>query len=638
MFGIVNLVNKDSNMETSLRRNDDEERQHLIHDLNERVKELTALHQTAKLLQDESSSLPHLLQEIVALLPPAWQYPEVTAARIRFGDIEFKTKGFVISLWSQQVEFSAGTMKGEIEVVYTEQRPPADIGPFAREEASLISSLAEMISSALNRRYIQKALAESEEVFRTLAETVTAGIYIYRDGGFIYVNPSAEKMSGYSREELLRMNVLDLVHPSFQENVRERIIRRDLGWQSAARHEDKIITKGGEERWMDVSAAGAKFHGEPAVIVTAFDITSRKRAEEELQRSEERYRTLFETSPDAVAVFDAEMKLTMTNERAAGLYGLTRAKELLGKSLYEFIAPEDRERVKSLIEEMQRSGKLVVFECTGLRSDQTRFDLETRASLIDGGPASVLTVTTDISQRKLAEKALKSSQEQLRALSAKAQSAREEEGTRIAREIHDELGGGLTGLKWELESIDTALTNNSGSSIPEVRKQIKLMTGLIESTINTVRRISSELRPGVLDDLGLVAALEWHAQQFQKRTGLTVHWHSDLEQTQLSREGATAVFRIFQEVLTNVLRHSRAENVYVMLHEIENELELEVRDDGRGITEDEQRHTRSLGLLGMKERALLVGGEVSIKGIEGKGTTVLVRVPLGADIPAKLLA
>ncbi|HEY6806354.1 MAG TPA: PAS domain S-box protein [Pyrinomonadaceae bacterium] len=625
-------------METSLREKVEEERRHLIHDLNERVKELTALHESARLLQDESISLPHLLQEIVALLPPAWQYPEVTAARIRFGDIEFKTKGFAISLWSQQVEFSAGNMKGEIEVVYTEQRPPADIGPFATEEASLINSLAEMISSALNRRYIQKALAESEEVFRTLAETISAGIYIYRDGRFIYVNPSAEKMSGYSREELLKMDVLHLVHPSFQNDVRERILRRDLGWQSAARHEDQIVTKSGEVRWMDVSAAGAKFHGEPAVIVTAFDITSRKRAEEELQRSEERYRTLFETSPDAVAVFDAEMKLTMTNERAASLYGLTRARELLGKSLYQFIAPEDRERVRSLIEEMQRNGKLVVFECTGLRCDQTRFDLEMRASLIDDGLASVLTVTTDISQRKLAEKALKVSQEQLRALSAKAQSAREEEGTRIAREIHDELGGALTGLKWELESIDTALTINDGASIPEVRKQIKLMTGLIESTINTVRRISSELRPGVLDDLGLVAALEWHAQQFQKRTGLRIHWESDLEHAQLSLEEATAVFRIFQEVLTNVLRHSRAENVYVKLHEIENYLELEVRDDGRGITEDEQRHTRSLGLLGMKERALLVGGEVSIKGTEGKGTTVLVRVPLDAAVPANSIA
>jgi PAS domain S-box-containing protein len=614
------------------RKHVEEEKRQLIHDLGERVKELTALHQTAKLLQDESISLPHLLQEIVALLPPAWQFPEVTAARIRFGDFEFMTKGFVVSLWSQQVEFSAGDTKGEIEVVYTEARPPQDIGPFVKEEASLINSLAEMISSALNRRYIQRALAESEEVFRTLAETVSAGIYIYRDSKFIYVNPTAESMSGYSRDELLKMSVLDLVHPSFRDDVRERVMKRALGWQTPARNEDKVLTKSGEERWMDVSAAGTKFRGEPAVIVTTFDVTSRKRAEEELQRSEERYRTLFDTSPDAVGVFDADMHLLMSNERAASLYGFTGANELIGKSLYDFIAPEDRERVRELIAEIQKTGKLAVFECTGLRRDNTRFDLETRATLIpnvDGGAPSVLTVKTDITQRKQAEKALKSSQDQLRALSAKAQSAREEEGTRIAREIHDELGGALTGLKWDLEGIDTSLKDeNAKSTIADVRKQIKSMTGLIESTIDTVRRISSELRPGVLDDLGLVAAIEWQAQQFQKRTGLKVDWKTDLDNTEVSRDGATAVFRIFQEVLTNVLRHSRASNITVKLNEIDHHLELEVADDGRGITEDEQKNTTSLGLLGMKERALLVGGEVSIKGTTGKGTTVIVRIPL----------
>jgi PAS domain S-box-containing protein len=614
------------------RKQVEEEKRDLIHDLGERVKELTALHQTAKLLQDETISLPHLLQEIVALLPPAWQYPEVTAARIRFGDVEFKTRGFMVSLWSQQVEFTAGNMTGEIEVVYTEKRPPEDIGPFLKEESNLIQSLAEMISSALNRRYIQKALAESEEVFRTLAETVTAGIYIYRDGNIIYVNPAAEKLSGYSREELLTMSVLDVVHPDFREKVKERIKTRALGWQAPTRDEDKIVTKSGEERWVDVSAAGTRFRGEPAVIVTAFDITWRKRTEQELQRSEERYRTLFETSPDAVNVFDAEMRLLMTNERGASLYGFEHADDLVGRSAYDFIAAEEREWVKPIIDEIQKTGKLAVFESTGLRRDNTRFDVETRATLIpnvDGGSPSVLTVKTDITQRKLAEKALKASQEQLRALSAKAQSAREEEGTRIAREIHDELGGALTGLKWDLEGIDTSLMETNGKSkVPEVRKQIRSMTGLIESTINTVRRISSELRPGVLDDLGLVAAIEWQAQQFQKRTGLKVHWESDLDHAAVKRDAATAVFRIFQEVLTNVLRHSRAQNIFVSLNEVDGYLELGVRDDGRGITEDEQKNTRSLGLLGMQERALLVGGEVSIKGAKGKGTTVTVRIPV----------
>jgi len=332
----------------------------------------------------------------------------------------------------------------------------------------------------------------------------------------------------------------------------------------------------------------------------------------------------------------------MANERGVSLWGFKNGDEQIGRSAYDFIAPEDRDRLKALIEEIQRTGKLAVFESTGLRSDQTRFDLETRATLIpntEGQPPSVLTVNTDITNRKIAEKALKASEEQLRALSAKAQSAREEEGTRIAREIHDELGGALTGLKWDLEGIETSLMSANGSpTIADVRKRIISMTGLIESTINTVRRISSELRPGVLDDLGLVAAIEWQAQQFQRRTGLKLHWETDLDNAEVSRDGATAVFRIFQEVLTNILRHSRAKNIYVKLFEIDQSLELEVTDDGRGITDDEQQNTRSLGLLGMKERALLVEGEVSIKGAQGKGTRVLVRIPLSQDIESETVA
>src|SRR4030095_7444492 len=234
----------------------------------------------------------------------------------------------------------------------------------------------------------------------------------------------------------------------------------------------------------------------------------------------------------------------------------------------------------------------------------------------------VIVTFFDITARKRAE-------EQLRALSAKVQSTREQEGTRIAREIHDELVGALTGLKWALEGIDSRLGDSNGDlTILDVRKRISTMTGLIEGTINTVRRISSELRPGLLDDLGLVAAIEWQGQQFQLRTGIEVHWETAIDNVEVGRDGATAVFRIFQEVLTNVLRHSQASNVYVKLQTPDDHIELEVRDDGRGITEREQGNTRSLGLLGMKERALLVGGEVTIAGAEGKGTTVVVRVPV----------
>jgi signal transduction histidine kinase len=230
----------------------------------------------------------------------------------------------------------------------------------------------------------------------------------------------------------------------------------------------------------------------------------------------------------------------------------------------------------------------------------------------------------DPTQRQQEQDEFYRSSEQLRELSARLQSIREEERAQIARAIHDELGQTLTGLKMDVAWLQRHLDQQQ----PVLLEKTQAMSSLIDATIQTVRRISTELRPGILDDLGLAATIEWQLQEFQTRTGIESKLISAPEETTLADDRATAVFRIFQEILTNVARHAQATRVEVSLEETTAFLTLQVRDDGRGITESEIRSPKSIGLLGMQERVRLWAGEIHFHGTPGKGTTIIVRLPL----------
>jgi signal transduction histidine kinase len=201
---------------------------------------------------------------------------------------------------------------------------------------------------------------------------------------------------------------------------------------------------------------------------------------------------------------------------------------------------------------------------------------------------------------------------------------REEERTAIAREIHDVLGQALTALKMDVTWIGARAPADAPAAL---RQKLSAMSGLIDDTIVTVRRIATSLRPGVLDDLGLAAAVEWQTQEFEQRTGIPCTLRTHVDDAAFDPAMSTALFRILQESLTNVARHSRAHLVAVTLEHSGTDVVLEVRDDGIGITPADAANARSIGLAGMRERALLVGGRLLISGTEGAGTTVRVRVP-----------
>ncbi len=229
-------------------------------------------------------------------------------------------------------------------------------------------------------------------------------------------------------------------------------------------------------------------------------------------------------------------------------------------------------------------------------------------------------------KRRRAEDKLGSSPQQLRALSARVQAVREEERKRISREVHDELGQSLTAIKMDL----TWVTNRLIGAEEPIRKRIESALRLIDETIQSVRRIAAELRPGVLDDLGLSAAIEWQAQEFQTRTGIICQLlPAPLEDISLDSERATATFRIFQEVLSNIAQHAHATHVQVRLVRSSESVILEVQDNGRGISDEQISNPKSLGLLGIRERTLRLGGHFAVLGEEGRGTTVIVQIPLG---------
>jgi signal transduction histidine kinase len=231
----------------------------------------------------------------------------------------------------------------------------------------------------------------------------------------------------------------------------------------------------------------------------------------------------------------------------------------------------------------------------------------------------------EIAERRRAEEHLRKSEENLRALAAHLQSVREEEWTRIAREIHDELGQSLTGLKMDLTWVANRLPGDQRA----LSEKAKSMSGLIDDTIQSVRKIASRLRPEVLDNLGLTAAIGWYAADFRKRTGIRCNLALPSDTLMLDRERSTAAFRIFQELLTNVARHANATRVDVSMRVDSGALVLTVEDNGKGIAESAIHEAKSLGLLGMRERVLPFSGAIEVTGVQGKGTKVRVSIPLG---------
>ena len=485
------------------------------------------------------------------------------------------------------------------------------------------------------RKRVEEALRESEERFRQLAENVREVFWLTSPDSkhMLYVSPAYDSVWGRPRETLYQdaSSFMDAVHPEDRPFVSDNLAGVP---GNEFEFEYRIIKPDGSVRWIrdrrfpvrDQSGQVYRLAG------IAEDITERKLAEEKLRENRELFRSAFDHAAIGMALVSPDGRWLQVNHSLCEIVGYSE-QELLATTFQAITHPDDLVADLAYVHQML-AGQISSYQMEKRYRHKLGHTVWVLlgVSLVrdgQGNPLYFISQIQDITVRKQAEVQLKTTSEQLRALMASLGSAREEEGVRIAREIHDELGSALTSLKWDLEGMDKIFSDSGNrSQLPALRKKIGAMMRLADTTINAVRRISSELRPSILDDLGLVEAIEWQAQQFQARTGIICRCDCSAENINLNREQSTAVFRIFQEAVTNVLRHAQATRVDIMIEEEAGELVLTITDDGKGITESEKTGPQSLGLLGMRERAHLIGGEINITGGEGKGTVVTVRVPV----------
>jgi two-component system sensor histidine kinase UhpB len=355
----------------------------------------------------------------------------------------------------------------------------------------------------------------------------------------------------------------------------------------------------------------------------------RKRAEVELRRSELFLESIVENIPDMIFVKDAsELKFVRFNKAGEELLGCRR-QELIGRSDYDLFPKDEADFFTGADREVLRNCKVldipdepILTKGKGLRYLHTK-----KIPILDEKtqPLYLLGISEDITERKQAENRLQRSFELLRTLSQRLDVVREEERTRIARELHDELGVRMTCMKMDLSRL-LAMMRESLFPRERMEEKIRSMSTEVDSTIAEVQRLAAELRPGVLDDLGLVAAIEWQCQDFERRSGIRCLFEASFEEIKISPSRATAAFRICQEALTNVARHARATFVRVLVKESGDDVMIEIQDNGQGLPPEKLNDAGSLGLLGMKERSMAIGGCLDITGWPEKGTTVTLRL------------
>ncbi len=492
------------------------------------------------------------------------------------------------------------------------------------------------ITSRKNAEDLIRQVNERLQYLLTATSVVIYTASVAKAHAVTFVSDNVINVTGFSSDEFLSGENFwcEQIHPEDRKQTQNDL--DSLITKGSNTYEYRFRQKDGRYTWIREECKLVRdANGTPKEIIGYFtDISKRKEVEQALKFNEERLRLALEATSDALWDWDLSTNTLYYSPRWYTMLGYEpQSFEANYENWVRLTMPEDVERTVRILRDAIENGVGFESEFRMKAADGSwRWILgRGRATAWDAqGKALRLTGTnTDMTERREAENALRMSRDQLRNYGARLQHIREEERTYIAREIHDELGQILTGLKMDLSFLEEILLEEARlTQRREVRAKIDSMSNLMDSAIGSMRKIITELRPVVLDTMGLSAAIEWQAEEFQQRTGIACFYTSPQDMPTLPRDFATSIFRILQESLTNIIRHAGASRTTITMKLDQGNLILLVHDDGRGISEDEIAQKKSFGITGMKERVELLGGKFNIHGIQGKGTLLSVEIPL----------
>jgi two-component system sensor histidine kinase UhpB len=481
----------------------------------------------------------------------------------------------------------------------------------------------------MNNFLLKEELSNIDLLFGQLWEISVDGMRLTdEDGKILLVNDSFCKIFEMEKEQLIG-KPFSIVYAKPEQEAALKSYQRDI-------RKDEIKTLferentlwNGRRAWFEFSNSFLTLSdGNKITLSIVKEISKRKKSEIELRESEQKFKMLFNNINDAVFVTQLSKEKSYgdfieVNEVACKRLGYTK-EEFLMLSPSAIVWQKCIDDFNKFNERLLDEGH-VIYDIVHRAKDKKLIPVEINSHIfLYNDKLTVLSIARDITERKQAEEKLKRSSKLLRELATHLQSIREEERTMIAQEIHDELGQVLTALKIQVSLLANKLNKNQES----LKQKINSLTDMIDSSVESVQKISSKLRPGILDELGLIAAIEWQAEEFEKLTNIKFSLVLPKDEIKLESNKTTAIFRIFQEALTNIARHSEATKVAVSLFFHQSNIYMEIQDNGRGITQEQIKDFKSLGIHGMIERAMVFGGQVSIEGFAGNGTIVKVEIP-----------